>query len=387
MAQRSAERTSRTRPALLLGVGADDGAEPRRRPAGASRRAAAVLGLVLAAACSEPPSAPAPASNGASAPAKPSTPAVEAPAPAESPQPGAQTDAPAASAEGWSIPQPALARVPRGPDAVTLVEAGAEPREVARFALEPGQSRTVTLSMAMQVAMTLGTQSIDPSVLPVVEVQMDVTAKAPKRGAFPVSFEVTSAKRSELESASERLKKAMDTGVAGMADSKGSFAIDASGRRTAIDFGLPDVPTPGLRPSLAGFQQLFSQLFVVFPQEPVGVGASWTSTSHFELSGIPIEQRATYTLRAREGNELALDVSFEQSATGDVESPAGVALEDTQFGGTGTGSLTVRLDAPFPVTAQAQSRTRSQSSVTMGGGAQSVEMDLLSTLQISAPPA
>jgi hypothetical protein len=244
----------------------------------------------------------------------------------------------------------------------------------------------VELVMTMQVAMTLGDKPIDPSVLPTVSVSMDVTPGAEAGGATPYAFAVKSARREELEGASERLQKAMDTAVEGMKDSKGTLRIDAMGRQVSADYGLPEVSTPGLRPSLAGFQQSFSQLFVVLPEEPVGVGARWSSTAHFEHSGIPIEQRSTYTLEKRDGETLTLAVEFEQSATGDSESPAGVALEDTQFGGRGTGTLTVRLDSPFPVDAKAQSRSRVSSSVTMGGQAQPVEMDLLSTLSITTAP-
>jgi len=335
---------------------------------------AMVLICVLAAACSSPPSPPPPAQQSKPAAAEPTAPAE--PEAVETPE-----STPAGVA--WPIDEPALARVAKGPDAVTLESPGAEPREVLRFAPKADVTRTVTLDMTMQVAMTLGNNAIDPSVLPTVAVEMKVTPGAEKDGATPWAFEVVSASREPLESASERLKKAMDTAVEGMKASKGSLSIDAQGRRGAADYGLPEVSTPGLRPSLSGFQQSFSQLFVVFPTEPVGVGAKWSSTSHFELSGIPIEQTATYTLEGREGDVVSLAVRFEQSATGEAESPSGVALEDTQFGGRGSGTLEVRLDSPFPIRAEAQSRSRVRSSVTMGGQGQPVEMDLLSTLTIA----
>ncbi|MBV1859155.1 MAG: hypothetical protein KUG77_12145, partial [Nannocystaceae bacterium] len=204
-------------------------------------------------------------------------------------------------------------------------------------------------------------------------------------GTTAYTYVVSSASREPMDGASERLKKAMDTAVDGMQDSSGSLSIDARGRRSAAEYTLPEVPTPKLRPSLAGFQQSFSQLFVVLPQEAVGIGGSWSSTTHFELSGIPIEQRATYTLRSRKGEALTLAVVFEQSATGPAEAPAGVALQDTQFGARGSGTLTVTLDSPFPVDATAQSRSRVQSSVALGGAPQPVEMDLLSSLAITAP--
>ena len=333
----------------------------------------------LALGCSSPPSPPPPAK------AKPKAATAE---PAGVAKPAAPDDTPPAvepaSDDAWPIAKPELRRAPAVPDAVTVEEAGAEPRAALRFAPKPKATRSVGLKMTMEVAMTLGDKPIDPSVLPTVSVSMDVTPGAEADGATPYAFAVTSASREDLDGASERLKKAVDTAVEGMKDSSGRLTIDAQGRQVSADYGLPEVSTPGLRPSLAGFQQSFSQLFVVFPDEAVGVGARWASTAHFEHSGIPIEQRSTYTLEKRDGDTLTLAVEFEQSATGDTESPAGVALEDTRFGGRGSGTLTVRLDSPFPVVAEAKSRSRVSSSVTMGGQAQPVEMDLLSTLSIAS---
>lgn len=348
-------------------------------------RSRILAGIVVFAGCSSPPAAPAakttPKTTPVVAEAEPA-PVTETPPATVDPAVG---EAANGGTDSWPIPKPEVSEVPLVDDSVTLKTAGAEPHSTLRFSPEPGVSKTVELSMEMQVSMTVGNKTIDPSVLPVVTVQMNVTATPEKGGATSYAYAVTSASREPMDGASERLKKAMDTAVEGMKESSGSLSIDTRGRRTAAEYALPEVPTPNLRPSLAGFQQSFSQLFVALPEEPVGVGGTWSATTHFQLSGIPIEQRATYTLQSRKGDTLTLGVSFEQSATGPAEAPAGVALEDTQFGGRGSGTLTVTLDSPFPVDAKAQSRSRVLSSVSMGGSAQPVEMDLLSALAITAP--
>lgn len=344
-------------------------------------RSRILAGIVVFAGCSSPPAAPAAKATPVVAEATP-TPVTETATVTVDPEAAEATNE---GTDSWPIPKPEVSEVPLVDDSVTLKTAGAEPHSTLRFSPEPGVSKTVELAMAMQVSMTVGNKTIDPSVLPVVTVQMKVTAAPEAGGATAYAYAVTSASRESMEGASERLKKAMDIAVEGMKESSGSLTIDARGRRTAAEYDLPDVPTPNLRPSLAGFQQSFSQLFVVLPEEPVGVGGSWSSTSHFELSGIPIEQRATYTLQSKKGDTLTLAVAFEQSATGAAEAPAGVALEDTQFGGRGSGTLSVTLDSPFPMDAKAESRSRVLSSVSMGGSAQPVEMDLLSSLAITAP--
>lgn len=350
-------------------------------------RSRILAGTLVFAGCSSPPAPPPPKTTPAVAKAEAEpAPDVAAVPPAEAePEAAAEPEAVEGTSDSWPIPKPEVSLVPLVEDSVTLETAGAEPRTALRFTPKVGAPKTVELAMSMQVSMTVGNKTIDPSVLPVVTVQMNVTAAADKDGATAYAYAVTSASRAPMEGASERLKKAMDTAVEGMKDTSGSLSIDARGRRVAAEYVLPDVPTPNLRPSLAGFQQSFSQLFVAFPEEAVGVGGSWSSTTHFELSGIPIEQRATYTLESKDGDALTLAVVFEQSATGAAEAPAGVALEDTQFGASGSGTLSVGLDSPFPLDAKAQSRSRVQSSVSLGGAPQPVEMDLLSSLAITAP--
>ncbi|MEM6295966.1 MAG: DUF6263 family protein, partial [Myxococcota bacterium] len=264
--------------------------------------------LVLLAGCSREP---APPTQTTPVPAKPVAPTTPAPAP----------EAASADAEdptGWPIGKPALSQVAAGDDTVALVSAGAQPHATLRYAPQLGMAIPVELTMELQVAMQLGAQAIDPSTLPTMRVAMNVTPSATDAGATTYDFAVTSSTREELEGASARLLKAMDTAVEGMKGATGTLTFDARGRLGKADYGLPDVPTPKLRPSLAGFQQSFSQLFVVLPEEPVGVGASWTSTTHFELSGVPIAQTTTYTLESREGDVLTLGLAFDQAATGAV---------------------------------------------------------------------
>lgn len=341
------------------------------------------ISLVLCFACSiDAPSDAQPRSAPAATPAPPTPPVASSTPPTLEPAP---SSTPADDAHGWPIERPSPQRVAKTDDAVTLDDPGAQPHLPLRLAPVVGKTRALTLRMNLQVAMKLGPQDIAPATLPNLRVTMDMTPKdTSAEGVTTYAFAVTKSEREELEGASARLLAAMDKAVEGMRESKGTVKIDDRGRTVAVDYGLPELASPSLRPSLAGFQQSFSQLFPVLPQEPVGVGASWTATVHFDLSGVPVAQRSTYRLTAREGDRLELAVSFEQSATGDIDAPAGVALEGTRFGGKGEGTVSLGLDSPFPIAGSAQSRTLTESSVSMGGSPAAVEMDLLSTLSIDA---
>lgn len=77
-------------------------------------------------------------------------------------------------------------------------------------------------------------------------------------------------------------------------------------------------------------------LVPVLPAEAVGVGASWTATSVVDVDGALVDQVATYTLEALDGDAYVIAVSAEQTyRAGDVE---GVEVR------SGGGTVTARLE-------------------------------------------
>ncbi|MBV1857194.1 MAG: hypothetical protein KUG77_02200, partial [Nannocystaceae bacterium] len=135
-------------------------------------RSRILAGIVVFAGCSSPPAPPSPKTTPAAAEVE-----VES-EPAPQIESVTEADIEADGSGGWPIPKPEVSQVPLVDDSVTLKTPGAEPRSALRFSPEAGASKTVELAMSMQVSMTIGNKTVDPSVLPVVTVQMKVTAAA-----------------------------------------------------------------------------------------------------------------------------------------------------------------------------------------------------------------
>ena len=102
-------------------------------------------------------------------------------------------------------------------------------------------------------------------------------------------------------------------------------------------------------------EQLGSQLgyfTVVFPQEAVGVGGRWRTTTSLTVAGIDVAQTYDYTLRARQANAVTIDVEYVQTAPRQRVSLPGVPktarVDLTRYRVTGSGTVTIDLASVLP---------------------------------------
>jgi hypothetical protein len=293
--------------------------------------------------------------------------------PAPEPVPAPDT---AAMPEGE--PPPAVRVEPKS-DAVTVVDAGAEPRQPLRLAPRVGDEQRVELRMQMTIGMTLGDRQVPATPMPEVTVVLASTVKS-TGDTIRYDFTVAEARRSEGEF-SDRVLRAVDQAVQAMQQTKGTFAIDARGIFRDAKIDSPELPTPGLRPSLTGFQQSFGQLYPSLPDEPIGVGAKWNAISHFDLGGVPIQQEAAYALLRREGDEIELSVSFTQAASSAIDAPGEIQMNVTSFGGRGDGTVTLHLAKVAPLKGSTHSRSLTVSTLEVADR-QNVTMDMTLDLHI-----
>ena len=104
---------------------------------------------------------------------------------------------------------------------------------------------------------------------------------------------------------------------------------------------------------------------VVFPEEPVGVGAAWTVTGRVTGDAAMV-RTTTYTVRSISGDEVQLDVAIEEQPTQQevridnevAGSLDGATLTVASTSTTSQGELTVDLTKPLPVAGQIAATTR-----------------------------
>lgn len=118
---------------------------------------------------------------------------------------------------------------------------------------------------------------------------------------------------------------------------------------------------------------------VIFPEEEVGVGATWSVDTRVTGESTLL-QTATYTITGMEGDRVDLDVDVQQRpALGALTMEDGEPLNVLNSNTTSEGSLTVDLGSPLPVDGRVSYTTR----VVYGGADSDVRVVQDSTTSLA----
>jgi hypothetical protein len=232
------------------------------------------------------------------------------------------------------------------PAAVTLGQAGAEPRSVVRYHLRPGASSTMesTMRLAFGGTMTLPDGRSMPLPLPggspaVVTTLKSTVGAAAADGLVPVRFEQLGARVEGTSSEAAR------TAQAAVANLGFDLVVDAAGSPVRVDVvGAEDPRVATTAQQLA--DQLVNRL-PAFPAEPIGLGASWTVDDDLQVAGMVLQVTSTYTLTGLRGDTADLDLTLAARLEGGGLAvpglPPGVKPVVERFDGSGSGELQVDL--------------------------------------------
>jgi hypothetical protein len=236
---------------------------------------------------------------------------------------------------------------------VEVVAAGAEPRRVLALEPEVGSSTTSTLVASQRIASDGRTATV-----PTVTVQVTTAVSGGDDDGATLSrsfgepeIDATGAAATDVTTVREAL--------AGLAGATSEVVVRTDGstepRGEAGEAGgATDRVDAQLHP-----------LLPLLPTEAVGVGASWTATSVVEVDGAVVDEVATYTLAALDGDAYEISVSVRRTyRAGEVD-----GAEVSSGSGSATGRMTGSLDAPVPTSATADLTTR-VTYVTQAGTAQ-----------------
>ncbi len=263
---------------------------------------------------------------------------------------------------------------------VTLIEAGAEPRQTLRLKLVKGASMTAEMLMTMQMKMNLNGMQPPEVALPPTRMlmKMDVTDAADN--LFNYTFEVTEAAPVATEGVQPMVMEAMTTALKGAVGLKGKGAVDARGMNQGASFELPAAMDPQTRQLMDGMRDAVGRMSAPLPEEAIGVGGKWKVDQALEQNGMKINQSATYTITGIEGDvlQLSVDVAMDAPAQ-EVKAPgmpAGAKMLLESMIGKGTGKTTLNLTRLLPDLAEVNVDTAMKSQVEAMGQKQNMSMDM-----------
>lgn len=253
---------------------------------------------------------------------------------------------------------------------VEVLDAGQEPRQALRLAVEPGTQQAVVLVQEQHQEVVIGTQSQ----------ATDTTTEQ------PVTYRVDAVSDGRIETTTVygrgRLIDAPGDGSGAIVEEVLAAFDGAEGRATfndraeVLELVPPRVEVPSLQPVLdallTGIASQASQLSMPFPEEPVGVGARWRVRTTAEISGLALTLRSDLTVTAITDESVTAEVH--QTLTfvpGPVELSG---ARGEMLGGelTGGGTVEWHLDAPVALVEQSMEGS-STIRVEAGGRSQTIE--------------
>ncbi len=221
-----------------------------------------------------------------------------------------------------------------------LIDAGAEPRELLSYDLEPHVSR---FWYRMRVELTVDDESPDVPEMGFLYL-WSVTPCETSEGHARVEVEIEDVEidtSALAETMTPEMLEFMEEQFREMVGPVGVIELDEERNVVSVE-----MTAQARRDSLIDVAEMINQLAHQVPTpplEPVGVGARWSMTLETVQQSMPVVMKVDETLVEREGSRVRIDQEYSLVGTADGAVVSGAALlEDYQMNGSGQISMDMK---------------------------------------------
>ncbi|MEQ9321209.1 MAG: hypothetical protein RIF41_18745, partial [Polyangiaceae bacterium] len=207
------------------------------------------------------------------------------------------------------------AHAPGAPVDITVIDKGAEPREVIRPKLDMAKGGTMTVVMS---------RAIPGGVLPPVVFTLVVKTGEIEEGeepdSRPISFTVKSAKPGELQPGQKNapdIDKMLET----LVGTKIETTVSKRGELGQEKLVVGEKVKSPMDLFAAGLSDVVGLFFSPMPADPVGVGASWIAHDRTQYAGMNVVRYRVTKLEKKQGDQMALSVDVRLYAIDDKQQP------------------------------------------------------------------
>ena len=260
---------------------------------------------------------------------------------------------------------------------VRLIEPGAEPYEVHRYVLSPGQHGDGTMTFTLDLAQTVGGQTV--RVQGTVESRIFVQVVEAVDGAYVLSStygtSTVSASDPAFKAELERTYQALE----------GFTSAQLMSTRGEV---LASEPVDVLPESESiGITDAISNATSPLPEEPFGVGAVWETRSVFVTGGTQFIQTGTVRVVDIQGSLLTLEMELVQELGPDGFVIPGLEDADVQVDLLSSGTSSAVWDLEQPLARQAISDVHQdlEATISFAGSTQMFEQVLEFGFRLDGP--
>ena len=223
------------------------------------------------------------------------------------------------------------------PSSVALVSPGAEPRQVLRYQLAKGSKSSFELDVDVDIAAGSMGGPI-PTLVMIMDLTTDDVFPDGRMKVRSVVSKVTAKDRAGSKITADAMQQQaailVGIGIIGTLSPNGTL-VDAH-----LDFGDKHLPDE-MQAELGQLTKGFERVALALPDQPVGVGARWTTTKEVVESGAHMTAVTTIELTKLEGTKLSFTRSAEISGPDQTIQQLGleVAMKHIHGHGGGQGVL------------------------------------------------
>jgi hypothetical protein len=277
-----------------------------------------------------------------------------------------------------SQPAQPAANAPQAQYSITVLDAGAEPRREFRYDLDPSQEELMVMRMDVDQTITADGVMAREMVLPTMVMEIDLeTAQIADgsgdkpEGTIDAEFQFASFTAEDRQGSPPGLGAMLSQNLQGFTTVSGGLTLRPTGRLTQLRIDNNADTPPAVQQSLSQTINALRGAFAPFPDEAVGVGATWRLDMVIPFPQFTMSQRVDYTLSKVEGDVVTLNMKIQQSTPDDQE------IEDVEgewdntvaeAGGTGTGKVVIDLNRLAPITSEMETDNRVVVDSTQAGG-------------------
>jgi len=197
------------------------------------------------------------------------------------------------------------------PPRIELESAGAEPRERVIFSAKPGTEETLRMRMGMDLVAAGARAAAQPP----IEMLFGLKTLPPNaRGESPVSGELRGIEVKPVTPDQAKMADAMRGPLSALEGLKFEYSLTKAGMHR--NFKLRQTKKlGGPQAQIAmGIVQSYRSTATPFPDEPLGVGATWTVVSRHPDAGADLMQFSKCKLVERSGKRVTLEITTKQLA-------------------------------------------------------------------------
>ncbi|WP_373536875.1 DUF6263 family protein [Microcoleus sp.] len=271
-------------------------------------------------------------------------------------------------------------RMDAKPVQVELLNPGVEPRQQLRLKPSLGVKQTTTMAVKMEMEVSTADRSTKVNKVPTMVLTIDTKAtKIDTNGDIHYDFLYASA---DIAADTPNLPTAaldsMRSAVKKLVGLKGSFIMDSRGASKGGSFTLPEEADNNTKQMVQNMSKSLQQLASPLPAEAVGKGAKWRISFPSNVSGMNLNQTATYELIGLQDGVATLKTSVEQQANPQSltlpQLPAGSTMAIKSFASQGQGEVIMRLDQLIPVRSVVSINSNSEMIIKVAGNPEEVTM-------------